>query len=261
MKKTGTDNAPFEPPRRQLKGRSIHDFDLLGKPCVGASYAARGHSLDDGAECLVCGKPATQCHHWPVKGIGGASFTLDTPRGSFGLRSPLFAVCGLGNAGGCHGKWHSGAVRCRWEWDGPSAARMWSRGEFPEGFYANSPELFGYGRYVLEIEREWGVEVLEIRGEEADRVFAHPDGGWALNEYRRLCGDDPDCSVCPFSTLPQEREGQQCEERVADVLRFPGLYEVRGGLVRPIFDRKFAGVENHAPRGKTGAWNAREGLQ
>lgn len=87
----------------------------------------------------------------------------------------------------------------------------------------------------------------------------HPDTVGLARAVMRLCDDaDPACDECPLCTLPQEWEGQECAERFAEVMRFPALYEVREGLVRPIFDRKYAGMENHAPRTKTGAWSRLE---
>ena len=128
------------------------DFDLLGKPCVGARYTGGGdaHELLEGALCPVCHRYASQCHHWPAKGMGGSTFTLETPNGFFRLRSPLFAVCGFGNAGGCHGLWHRGRVRAEWVWDSDFHARAWAYGEFPAELYRNDPRLFRYGHYRLD---------------------------------------------------------------------------------------------------------------
>lgn len=141
---------------RTLRGRTAEAFGLLGKPCVGARYAGRGdaHRLDDGARCVLCGRPAANAHHHPPKGMGGGTFPLATPRGGFRLRPPLFAVCGAGNASGCHGLLHSGRARIRWEWDAPEFERLWLEGTLLEGREPNEAGLFGFGKYV--VEAPWG---------------------------------------------------------------------------------------------------------
>lgn len=141
---------------RTLRGRSAEAFALLGKPCVGARYLGRGdaHRLDEGARCVLCGRPASNAHHHPPKGLGGGSFRLSTPKGEFALRPPLLAVCGCGNASGCHRLLHSGRAGVRWEWDAEEFERMWLDGSLVEGREPNSPGLFAFGRYV--IEAPWG---------------------------------------------------------------------------------------------------------
>ncbi len=135
-----------------LRGRTAEAFSMLGKPCVGARYVGSGdsHILDPDARCLVCGRLAANAHHEPPKGMGGGSFTLETPRGFFALRPPLLAVCGLGNATGCHGGLHSGRIRARWEWDSEILERDWLEGRMRPELYGNDPLLFSMGRYVLE---------------------------------------------------------------------------------------------------------------
>lgn len=147
---------------RTLKGRTAEAFALLGKPCVGAGYLGRGdaHSLEDGARCALCGRPATNAHHHPPKGMGGGAFRLATPRGEFRLRPPLFAVCGGGNASGCHRLLHEGGARIRWEWDAPGFGAMWLDGALLEECGPNGERLFAFGRY--EIEAPWGRK--EVRG-------------------------------------------------------------------------------------------------
>lgn len=137
---------------RTLKGRTAEAFALLGKPCVGARYLGSGdrHELLDGAACVVCGRPATEAHHCPPKGMGGGRFRLSTPKGDFTLRAPLLAVCGCGNATGCHGLFHAGMARASWEWDSPEFERLWLDGTLLEGREPNEVGLFAFGRYVID---------------------------------------------------------------------------------------------------------------
>lgn len=89
----------------------------------------------------------------------------------------------------------------------------------------------------------------------------HPEPKWVMERIMAVCGDMANCEDCPLCTLPQTREGQECWERAVEVITFPALYEVRHGLVRPIFDRKREGMENYPRRPETGAQKAREGAQ
>ena len=50
--------------------------------------------------CRVCGRPATNRHHIVPKGMGGVPMVVER-------RIPLIELCGMGNAGGCHGLAHS----------------------------------------------------------------------------------------------------------------------------------------------------------
>lgn len=136
-----------------LKGRTVRAFSMLGKPCVGARYLGPGdaHVLDPDAKCVVCGRLACNAHHEPPKGIGGGAFRLDTPNGPRILRPPLLAVCGSGNACGCHAMLHKGIAKVRWEWDSEFFEREWLEGRLAEGLYRNDERLFAMGRYVIEI--------------------------------------------------------------------------------------------------------------
>lgn len=137
---------------RALRGRTAEAFGLLGKPCLGARYEGRGdrHALLDGARCVLCGRRAANAHHCPPKGMGGGTFRLATPRGEFALRPPLFAVCGSGNASGCHGLFHAGRAKARWVWDDPAFEAAWLDGSLLEGRGPNSPGLYAFGRYEIE---------------------------------------------------------------------------------------------------------------
>lgn len=114
-----------------LKGRTVRAFSMLGKPCVGAEYAGNGdaHRLADGARCCICGRPAANAHHEP----------------------PLLAVCGVGNACGCHAMLHKGIAKVRWEWDSELFEREWLEGRLDEELYENDERLFAMGRYIVEV--------------------------------------------------------------------------------------------------------------
>lgn len=136
-----------------LKGRTVRAFSMLGKPCVGAEYAGNGdaHRLEAGARCFICGRPAANAHHEPPKGMGGGAFRLDTPNGPRILRPPLLAVCGSGNACGCHAMLHKGIAKVRWEWDSELFEREWLEGRLDEELYENDERLFAMGRYMVEV--------------------------------------------------------------------------------------------------------------
>ena len=76
---------------------------------------------------------------------------LDTPKGPRILRPPLLAVCGSGNADGCHAMLHKGIAKVRWEWDSELFEREWLEGRLAEELYRNDGRLFAMGRYVIEI--------------------------------------------------------------------------------------------------------------
>jgi hypothetical protein len=125
--------------------------DIYGKPCVGAHYErfdAHSHRLDPMARCCICGRMATNVHHWPPLGIGGGGrqMTHATPVGRFVLLPALFAVCGGGNASGCHGAWHAGLVDVEWLWDDPASQDAWEDGTLLK---RSKPGrwLYGLGRY------------------------------------------------------------------------------------------------------------------
>lgn len=143
------------PDRGILRGRSVRAFDLLGKPCIGAEYVGRGdaHRLLQGAQCAACGRIADNCHHEPPKGMGGGGFKLmHRTEGIITLRSPLVAVCGNGNADGCHARLHSRDVTLQWVWDSDVLAREWAEGRLNPELYRNNPDLYDYGCYKL---RSW----------------------------------------------------------------------------------------------------------
>ena len=142
---------------------SFHGFSrekamLYGLPHIGAHYAHGGRKWSrSGARryertqewCAICGRPATNCHH-VVPVSNGAVFELDTPRGTFPLRSPLFAVCGSGTTG-CHNGFHGGAfLKARWLWDSPEFEDAWWSGEIISRFAPHHPAIYCYGQWEIE---------------------------------------------------------------------------------------------------------------
>lgn len=53
--------------------------------------------------CVFCGRPATNRHHVVYRSHGG-------------LGGPTVAVCGMGNASGCHGLLHARVLHLRYDW-------------------------------------------------------------------------------------------------------------------------------------------------
>ena len=74
--------------------------------------------------CIVCGRPATDRHHEPPKGLGGV--------GSKGVEPPVVSLCD--NFTGCHAMRHRNDLELRyvsgWEWRGTCSngitARSWT---------------------------------------------------------------------------------------------------------------------------------------
>lgn len=152
----------------QLRGLSYEKASLYGLPHIGARYTKDGTSPSYerlSETCSVCGSPATNCHH-VVPRSAGKVFNLETPRGTFALRSPLFALCGSGTTG-CHNDFHGGAkLKARWVWDSQSFEDAWWNGELLSRFGAHSPELFRYGCWEVEDKRR-GITWL-FRGEHGE---------------------------------------------------------------------------------------------
>ena len=138
---------------------SAEDAALMGLPHVGAEYVrgqrhgSRRYRALPEARCAVCGRPATNVHHVVEKGMGGRQrpYVLDGRYGTYRLLPPLFAVCGHGNADGCHGMFHAGLLKARWVWDAPGAASDWSSGLLLcMGMKAHDPRLYELGHWVIE---------------------------------------------------------------------------------------------------------------
>lgn len=144
---------------RQLRGLSKERAELYGKPHLGARYTGgRRYELTQ-PRCCVCGRRATNCHH-VARRSWGREFRLVTPRGTWDLRSPLFALCGSGTTG-CHGRFHGGAgLRAEWRWLSEEYEEAWWDGRLLRLCEPNGPRLYEYGywaitdRYGNEIIRE-----------------------------------------------------------------------------------------------------------
>ena len=138
---------------------SAEDAALMGLPHIGAEYlpgkrdGKRRYGLSDGAMCSVCGRRATNAHHVVKLGLGGRQrpYVLGGRYGEFELYTPLFALCGMGNASGCHGMFHAGLLKARWAWDAPSAKRDWESGLLLcMGMKPHDPRLYELGHWVIE---------------------------------------------------------------------------------------------------------------
>lgn len=128
---------------------------LYGLPHIGCHYSGKSvnsNRLDEGAACICCGRMATNAHHYPPKGTAPVRH-----RDGYELRPALFAVCGSGTTG-CHDGWHGGArYEARWEFDSPEYEERWEDGSLLMEYGPHSPELYGYGRWVIR-DRKLGLE-------------------------------------------------------------------------------------------------------
>ena len=143
----------------QLRGMPKERAELYGKPHVGAEYHRRGYRLTR-ETCIVCGRRACNCHHVAHRAWG--DFTLWTPKGTWVLRSPLFALCGSGTTG-CHDGFHGGArYEPRWVWDAPEAEEMWWDGTLLANHEPHDPHLYLFGHWEIH-DRETGrtIEITE----------------------------------------------------------------------------------------------------
>ncbi len=61
-----------------------------------------GRPSVDGPVCPFCGRRATNRHHVVPRSAGGA-------------KGPTVAVCGMGNASGCHGLLHRHVLHLDWD--------------------------------------------------------------------------------------------------------------------------------------------------
>ena len=73
-------------------------WPLMDKPSIETPY------------CAVCGRTGHLERHHVVKRSAGQ---LVLPNGHLADK-PTITLCGFGNAGGCHGKGHSGRLHFRW---------------------------------------------------------------------------------------------------------------------------------------------------
>lgn len=146
--------------RYQLRGLSLDKAELYGKPHIGAHYTGRKGYERTQDYCCICGKPAQSCHH-VIPLSRGKVFQLQTPKGSWFLRSPLFALCGTGTTG-CHNDFHGGARYIpRWVWDSEEFKRRWWSGSLLSKHTPHSPALYWYGHWEI-LDRKTG-NVITIR--------------------------------------------------------------------------------------------------
>jgi hypothetical protein len=145
------------------------NITLMGMPNIGAEYTSHTgkkaqHRLDDNAICCCCGQRATNGHHLVPKGMGGGRkvYERKTDMGCFNLFSPIFAVCGMGNSSGCHGKFHhqGGFLKADWAWDSPESYDLWDTGELWRKYKPNSGKLYQLGFWIITD----GDKTLEVRG-------------------------------------------------------------------------------------------------
>lgn len=137
--------------RSVLNGISYEKAVNYGMPNIMAHYETsyvNSHKLDEGARCVLCGKPATNAHHEPQKGTTSA-WTMKTLYGSFSLRPSLIALCGSGTTG-CHGKRHNGRVSFQWIWDDEAMEALWFNGFLlSKGVKPHSQELLEWGHWEV----------------------------------------------------------------------------------------------------------------
>ena len=149
----------YRPPDTVTRGWPYPAVECYGKPHVGCSYGGRSvnsHRLVDDATCAVCGRMATNAHHWPPKG------TCPTfrHRGKE-LRPALIALCGSGTTG-CHGDWHKGRYKALWRWDSDEYAEAWWEGTLLDELGAHSRALYLFGCWEFYDVR--GARIWTFRG-------------------------------------------------------------------------------------------------
>lgn len=133
---------------QQLRGLSIEKAELFGKPHIGATYTGTNSYRLMTHNCFMCMKLATNCHHVAPLSLGKV-FQLQTSKGTWFLRSPLFALCGSGTTG-CHNDFHGGArYVARWVWDDPIYEQEWWNGEMLSRHYPHDKALYLYGRWEI----------------------------------------------------------------------------------------------------------------
>ena len=162
----------YVPHSRLLHGVPYPVAECYGKPHYLCDYtvkrfngwdkadrqrAVNSSQMFHGARCMVCGRPATNAHHWPPKGTAP---TFD--KGGIVLRPALFAVCGSGTTG-CHNGFHGAArYRALWRWDTDYLAKEWWEGDLLMEVGEHSNELYGLGcweLYDIENGRIWQVRL------------------------------------------------------------------------------------------------------
>lgn len=142
-------------PSELLCGLNSDQASCLGMPHQGAEYlngTGDAHRLIDGIHCVSCRvNPASNAHHEPIKGMGGRKTLM--LHGKL-LRPSLHALCGMGNASGCHGMRHAGKLTILWVWNDDESKRAWWEGElFREGYEPHDPRLYDLGRWEHEFKK------------------------------------------------------------------------------------------------------------
>ena len=146
----------------RYRGRSKAECDRYGKPHINARYTApentHRYEKDDDATCAICGRPATDTHHWPPLGKSAHGiWLLRTRKGIFALKPALFALCRTH-----HELFHLNRIKADWVWDSPEAEEAWWSGELLSKIRPHSPELYAYGRWRFDC----GTYIFEYRGGE-----------------------------------------------------------------------------------------------
>lgn len=137
--------------REQLRGLSAGVAELYGKPHLGAEYTGNTATryIRTEKRCVYCHRrPSSNAHHVAPRSRGH-TFKLVTPRGTWELRSALFALCGSGTMG-CHGGFHTGRLKATWKWDSQEAEDAWWSGELLSEYEPHSQELYNFGEWLIE---------------------------------------------------------------------------------------------------------------
>ena len=128
-----------------LHGWSYEAAKCMGMPHFGAHYLGgdyRRYSRDPYAECMVCGRPATDVHHQPFRDY----FQLRTKWGIWSLMPGLVTLCRE-----CHEKVEHSEIRIRWDWCDEETEGLWWSGYLQcHGFPPHSPRLNELGAWVYE---------------------------------------------------------------------------------------------------------------
>lgn len=136
----------YVPPRELLHGVPFSVADCYGKPHIGCGYrnaSVNSHFIADGERCAICGRPATNAHHWPPKGTA-STFSLHGED----LKPSLIALCGSGTTG-CHGDWHARHFSALWKWDSDDYAEAWWEGTLLSELGPHAMGLYLFGCWEL----------------------------------------------------------------------------------------------------------------
>lgn len=147
----------------RLRGRSKEEAERYGKPNINARYITSDphrYTKEPETLCIICGRPATDAHHWPPLGrSAGGVWNLRTPMGAYELRPSLMALCRRH-----HEMMHAGEISANWVWDSEQAEAAWWAGAILQEVKAHSPLLYLFGRWRF----EWDGGGFEYREGVAD---------------------------------------------------------------------------------------------